>query len=152
MHRLSPTLPSRNLGIALLMALGLAGGVLAAPLPDADMPALFYSPVERQHIEQQRKGMESDDPEKSVAPEQIQFNGLVHRKEGKSTVWINQRPWPEGTMETPGRQGRIGPNGFSIDGHPLRVGETFDLNTGQKTDFIPSGAVTAPPATRQKQR
>lgn len=129
------------------MMLGGQTVALAQPDSSQDVLSLFYSPTERARIEQQRKGVmdetEGESPQ-SGASRQIQFNGWVERKEGRGTIWINQRPWLEGTQEIPGYPSHLDRKDFRlrIDGRALRVGETLDLESRTQTDLIPAGAVT----------
>lgn len=151
----SPTFPSRFFrlpficktgGMTLLMTINTLCVAQTHPAPEQEIPSLFYSAAERARIEQQRKGLDMNEAE-GVSPNtlrQIQFNGWVDRKENRSTIWINQRPWLEGTQDIPGYPSHLDhkASGLRIDGRTLRVGETLDLESKQQTDLLPSGALT----------
>ncbi len=139
--------------MALLITLSTLCAAQTQTSTEEKIPSLFYSATERSHIEQQRKGgIDTDEGEggnggenrSKNASRQIQFNGWVDRKEGKGTLWINQRPWLEGTQDIPGYPSSIDQKNarLHIDGRVLRVGETLDLESRQQTDLLPSGALT----------
>jgi hypothetical protein len=110
-------------------------------MPTAARPVgtLFYSPAERQAIETQRHGEATATG--AVPSTHVQFAGQVRRERGKGTVWLNNRPLPEGQAGVLKQPPAIISNGILIDGQSLRVGETLDLSTGQRADVVPPGAI-----------
>lgn len=143
-RRPSPSLtPSprtlRRAALALLLTIGAAASSLATPTAETEMGMLFYSPAERAAIERARSG--SGAVVEEAAPSALQLSGLVRRGGGKSTAWINNRPWPEGPLNVARHAATVGAGGVSVDGRPLRVGETLDLTTGQRSDVVAAEAV-----------
>ncbi len=101
---------------------------------------LFYSPVERLEITHARGDLESSEAE---APTRLQLDGLVKRGGGKSTAWLNGKPVAEGLPVAQQPAPVINKAGVAIDGKPLRIGESLNLTTGERSDFIPQGTFTA---------
>lgn len=99
---------------------------------------LFYSPSERSTISSAREGKTGDETASGLA-----VSGIIKRDNGKGTVWINNKAVAEGQPVPPAAAPGITTQGITIDGKPVRVGETVNLVTGEKTDLIPSGAVSA---------
>lgn len=118
---------------------------LAMPLPaqsaaeSADkLGVLFYSPAERLDIARARSDSR---PVAEQAPANLRLDGLVKRAGGKSTAWVNGQPVPEGSPI--GRQPApaIEKTGVAIAGRHLRIGESLDQMTGERSDLLPQGAV-----------
>ena len=82
-----------NLKIKLLLIFVLSvtvSLVSAAEYNAQELGKLFTSPSERQKIDAQRRGEASEQQvTKRVVPSSISVNGLVVRKGGNSSVWIN---------------------------------------------------------------
>lgn len=68
--------------------------------------------------------------------------GLVKRQGGRSTMWLNGQPVPEGAATAQGHTPRSTANGIVLNGTGLRVGESLDLSTGQRSDVLAPGSVT----------
>lgn len=68
--------------------------------------------------------------------------GLVRRQGGHSTMWLNGQPVPEGNTTAQGHTPRSTANGIVLNGTGLRVGESLDLSTGQRSDVLAPGSVT----------
>ena len=104
------------------------------------METLFYTPLERQKVVRARlaqvdPGLESDaQAESSFA----KLSGVVRRAGGKGTVWINGMPVPEGNL----KNGKIRGMDAIVDGQRLRVGESIDKSSGERSDVVEPGAVT----------
>lgn len=127
---------SPQLCAALLVSLSTVCPLLHAAQADkADLNTLFYTPLERQAIALARKG--SPD-EVQQATSVFQYQGIVRRGAGKNTLWINGKSLPEGARQTPQT------HGFDavVEGARLRVGQSIDSVSGQRSDVVVPGAVT----------
>jgi hypothetical protein len=103
---------------------------LANPL--ADLQTLIYSPAQRQEITRGRMGLAGVQDEPTT-----RLNGVVHRAAGKGTVWINNQPYREGSAPA----GPIRGVDALVEGRQLRVGESVDKASGERTDVLAPGAV-----------
>ncbi len=133
------TQPPRRATAALLWL------ALAALLPaqasaeNADaLGMLFFSPAERQEIARARNDSR---PVAEQPPASLQLDGLVKRADGRSTAWLNGQPVPEGSPIARQPAPAIEKTGVAIAGQRLRIGESLDLMTGERSDFLPQGAV-----------
>lgn len=128
-----------------LGVLGIVLGVSAvatealSPAPADRLGTLFYSPAERSAISLGRQGEAATTVEASSV---VNVSGIVKRERGNSTVWINGRAVPEGQSVTPVARTTISITGVTLDGQHVRVGETVDINTHERTDIVAPGAVT----------
>lgn len=125
----------------------LVTSALARP-PEAStalpLGTLFYSPAERQTIEGQRRGevpASAASPSTPASSERIEFSGQVRRAQGKGTVWINGQPVAQGQAGALRQTPTLTPHGIRIDEQSLRVGESIDLSSQQRSDIVPPGAV-----------
>lgn len=140
----------RAFAFALLLA-GTAGVACAAQ----PLGRLFFTPAERAALDITR--IQKRVPEKPVLaaeqqvdaapppPQVITFDGVVRRSDGKSTLWLNNRPFDEreglsGLAVT----GRIRPDGGVTLQVPetgasinLRVGQRAELHTGRVVEGRP---------------
>ena len=123
---------SSALGLVVLSLSAWAGN---APVESLD--TLFYTLAERQAMVRGRAGP----VEEEVAVTQLAVSGLVKRERGNSTVWINNRPVPEGMSAAPVRSTEISKAGVSLDGQFVRVGEILNVQTGQRIDVRPAGSM-----------
>jgi hypothetical protein len=105
----------------------------AGPSPVADLQTLFYTPAERHAITLRRSGQEG-----AAAVTATRLTGVVRRGGGKGTVWVNGKPYAEGSRDT----GAIKGVDAMVDGRRLRVGEGIDTATGARVDIVAPGAVT----------
>lgn len=112
--------------------------VLAQSAQDR-LGTLFYSPAERAVIAATRKG---DDLAREANAARVSVSGVVRRAGGKGTAWINGRPIAEGETLTATGIPTIQPGRVLINGEPVRVRETLELETGIRGDALPPGAVT----------
>ena len=123
----------------------LAALVLAfafAPAASAQTPLgrLFFTPEQRAALDARRKARIPDKPAAAIIESPTtRLDGRVVRSGGKSTVWVNGMPIPEGSqpegMRVTPRPGepaqaglRIGESERDVD---LKVGETLDRGTGE---------------------
>ena len=122
--------------VSLSALLALYPGTAAASQTSTDnLGVLFYSPTERMTIVRGRSENTADE----IPSSSLQLDGLVRRGQGKSTVWINSRPIPEERSITQKHAVAVTPAGVAVDGKPLRIGESVDLTTGQRSDLVPPG-------------
>lgn len=97
-----------------------------------ELQTLFYTPAQRQEMSHARQGLAGIAEATST-----RLNGVVHRAAGKGTVWLNHQPHREGSP--PG--GPIRGVDALVDGRQLRVGESVDKVSGERTDVLVPGAV-----------
>lgn len=116
---------------------------LAAPAPTSPartgappLATLMYSPAERAALERERQGVLGAD-----AATRLHLEGIVQRARGKSTAWINHQALEQGQGWPGLRRSTIAADAVTLDGRRLRVGETLDLSTGQRSDSIAPGSV-----------
>lgn len=107
----------------------------AAPV-GASLGTLFYTPAQRQGIQQARQPNLT--PE-SAAPSVTNLQGVVRRDLGKGTVWINGKAIAEDGAKAPRIQGVDA----VVDGKRLRVGESIDAISGARSDVVAPGSVTS---------
>jgi len=107
---------------------------------------LFFTPEQRQALDARRRARLPDRPSAPViASPTTRLNGYVSRDNGKSTVWVNGEPLPEGAPEAPriGDTGRVTVNvGESGSRGSLRPGETLDRGTGEVKDVLGNGEIS----------
>jgi hypothetical protein len=110
-----------------------------APHPPSErLGTLFYSAAERSAITSARQGQPDAAPSSSL----MTINGVVKRKSGNSTAWVNGQAVRDGQPVPPAARLTTTGDGVLLDGQPVRVGETLDLTTLQRNDIVAPGAVT----------
>ncbi len=128
---------------ALLLALLGAG-----PAAAQELQRLFFTPEQRAALDARRAARLPDKPAVAVESPTTRVDGYVKRSSGKSTVWVDGEPLPEG-LQLEGlrvRRGNdptrvtvsVGEDGRRVE---LRVGETLDRATGEVKDVIGDGEV-----------
>ncbi|MBK6638746.1 MAG: hypothetical protein IPG34_14465 [Rhodocyclaceae bacterium] len=127
---------SRVLTAALLVSVGTVNANQAL---GEGLPTLFYSPIERKLLSSAREGSDGAGVNAGTA---LSVTGLVKRGSAKSTVWLNGTSLREGELAPSGEVPRIGKRSIEISAQEVRVGETLDLESGARTDFVPDGSVT----------
>lgn len=138
--------PSR-MPLRALAALCTTLSLLASPAVHAQtqpLGRLFNTPQERAQLDARRAGAET--PPASGAqtplppPQPLQVNGVVLRSGGRGTVWINQSPAPDSSVNV--RKDRSVslrlPSGRRII---LKPGQSYDETTGTISN-IGSGNAT----------
>jgi hypothetical protein len=135
MKRLAP--------LALLLALLPAG-----PASAQELGRLFFTPEQRAALDSRRVARLPDKPAAVAELPTTRVDGYVKRSSGKSTVWVDGEPTPDGLQIEGLRVQRgndptrvtvtVGEDGRRI---VLRVGESFDRATGEVKDVIGDGEV-----------
>jgi hypothetical protein len=132
--------------------IGLALLLTAAATAHAQEPLgrLFFTPEQRTALDARRKARIPDKPAAVVAESPTtRVDGQVLRSGGRSTVWVNGEPAPEG-IEQEGlrvRPGRSEPGQVSVTvgeserKFDLRVGEKLDRGSGEVRDVIGDGRI-----------
>ena len=111
---------------------------------------LFFTPQQRDALDARRKARVPDRPTAPVASPTTRLDGYVQRSGGRSTVFINGEPVPEGSAEAPRvdtgrRDGRV-PVGVGEGARvPLKPGEAVDRGTGEVRDSIGGGLIEVKP-------
>lgn len=129
--------PRAGLGLLATMLAISALAVEAPSQPGERLGTLFYSAAERSAMTRGRQGAMAID-----ANTVVNVNGIVKRERGNSTVWLNGQAVNEGQSLPPTTRTIISNTGVTLDGRPVRVGETLDIDTHERTDIVAPGAVT----------
>lgn len=103
--------------LVLLVSWALAASAAASPLG-----RLFFTPEQRAALDGQRH---ADASRHDVGSATMRLDGIVARRGGGATVWINGRP----------QRDRV------ADADNLRVGESIDLLTREKRDVVAPGTL-----------
>lgn len=130
------------LGWGSALSVLLAGSALAAQASVSAgerLGTLFYSAAERAAIVRARQ----DEPDAPASSSQITVNGVVKRHGGPSTAWVNGRAVVEGQPVPPATRLGVTARGVTLDGAAVRVGESLDMSTRERSDIVAPGAVTS---------
>lgn len=137
---------------------------LATPpsLAAQELGRLFLTPEQRATLDARRKARIPDKPAATPVVESptTTVDGLVRRQGGRSTVWVNGMPNPEGLQPDGGqvRPGRGSAPNVSItvgEGErqfQLKPGQKLDRGTGEVTDVLGDGSVRVGPARKPAPR
>jgi len=98
---------------------------------------VFYSPAERAALVAARAGI----TQSAV----YTLNGITQRGAGKTVAWINGRAVTEDPPDLAIPSLVIKRDHILIEGHPIRVGETLDIISGQRVLRLPEQAVRVKP-------
>lgn len=141
-----------------LVAIACVLAGLAAPAAAAEeLGRLFFTPQQRAELEARRKARIPDKPTAPVIESPVTtVNGYVQRSGGRSTVWINGQPIPQGTQPEgthvyPGASpSRVGV-GVAADRRrfELEVGQSVERDTGKVKGLLNGGEIVVgqpPPA------
>ena len=132
-------------GLLVLIAI-----VAYAPAEAQELGRLFFTPEQRTALDARRKARIPDKPTAVVVESPVtRLDGLVSRGSGRSTVWVNGEPVPEGTQPEglrvrPRRTDsarvtvEIGESDNQVD---LKIGQSFDRSTGEVRDSLGDGEV-----------
>ena len=138
----------------------------AAAAPAAELGRLFFTPAQRAALDAARKQnvrveIANEDTERpqqpaAPAPRDLSVNGLIQRSDGKSTVWVNNKPLAGDTAGGYNVTTRRGDNRVNLtapDGGrsvQLKVGQTLEVQSGTVEEGFRRRAAAAPeekPAT-----
>lgn len=143
------------MSIKLSFAAALLGLTLAQTLHAEPLGRLFLTPERRATLERQR--LLNIQAAQALESSTMNLNGVVVRSSGKHTVWINDRAQHDNTAPagvsaqvTSRDPARAVLNAGEDNPAPLKVGETFNRATGNKTDVIGDGRVSVkrPPSPK----
>lgn len=121
--------------------------------PDAgaeDLGRLFFTPEQRGALDARRKARIPDKPAAIAIESPVtRIDGVVSRRGGKSTTWVNGEAVPEGTQPEglrvqPKRKdtGRVVVNVGETEAEvDLKIGQSFDRGTGEVRDSLNGGDV-----------
>ncbi|QDX82756.1 hypothetical protein B9N43_16860 [Denitratisoma sp. DHT3] len=124
--------------LAVLLACALSSLTpVAAGTPPPRLGTLLFSPEERMAITAARGGAGAA---AATADRSVTLGGVVRRNKGRSTAWINGAAVVEGSAVPEVGTPRIAPKQIVIDGRPVRIGETLNLDHGTRSDFLPGDA------------
>ena len=136
----------RRLSTALLLVAVLT----APPVAAEELGRLFFTPEQRSALDARRKARIPDKPAANVVESPVtRINGYVSRGAGKSTVWVNGEPIPEGSQPEGMRvyprstdssrvTVELGETDTQVN---LKIGQSFDRGTGEVRDAIDGGEV-----------
>ena len=125
-----------------------AGFSLAMPVYAEDLGRLFFTPEQRGALDARRKARIPDKPTAVVVESPVtRIDGVVSRRGGKSTTWVNGEAVPEGLQPEglrlrPKRNDNsrivvnIGETDSEVD---LKIGQSFDRGTGEVRDSLNGG-------------
>ena len=125
-----------------------AGFSLAMPAYAEDLGRLFFTPEQRGALDARRKARIPDKPTAVVVESPVtKIDGVVARRGGKSTTWVNGEAVPEGSQPEglrvrPKRNDNsrivvnIGETESEVD---LKIGQSFDRGTGEVRDSLNGG-------------
>jgi hypothetical protein len=122
------------------------------PCTAQELGRLFFTPEQREALDARRKARVPDRPAAPVASPTTRLDGYVQRSGGRSTVFINGEPVPEGAAEAPRLDARRGdgrvpiPVGEGRARFPLKPGEVLDRGTGEVSDVIGKGEIRVRPS------
>ncbi|MFA6971572.1 MAG: hypothetical protein WC208_09245 [Gallionella sp.] len=98
---------------------------------------VFYSPAERAALVASRSGITQ-----SVL---YTLNGITQRGAGKSVAWINGRAVTQVPQDAAIPSLVINRDHILIEGKQIKVGETLDIISGQRTLRLPEKSVQLKP-------
>jgi len=118
--------------------------VISTPCAAQELGRLFFTPEQRQALDQRRRARVPDRPSAPlVVSPTTRMDGYVQRRGGKSTVWVNGEALPETAPEAP----RIGSGRVTVNigeggaRAGLRPGEVLDRGTGEIRDVLGEGEI-----------
>lgn len=124
--------------------------LLSTPAAADELGRLFFTPEQRSALDARRKARIPDKPAAVVVESPVtRLDGFVSRSGGKSTVWVNSEPVPEGSQPEglrvhPRRtdSGRVKVDiGETANQVELKIGQSFNRETGEVRDSLDGGDV-----------
>jgi len=132
--------------LAMVMTLALLG--LPPAVRAEALGRLFLTPERRAVLERQRQLNIQEKTQETVEIEKLHLNGVVHRSGGKATIWVNGRPqrideYNGGIAIRPSSKepGKVAVGVGDERPTSMRVGETLNRGTQEKTDGLAGGQV-----------
>jgi len=122
-----------------------ATAALALPHPGhtREIGRLFFGPAERANLEKMRLAPPPPEPPKVEEVKRpvgtVSVNGIVTRSSGRSTTWVNGEAAHDALRPTDSTA-RV-PVGETKRAVPLRVGETLDIDSGERRDLLGGGSI-----------
>jgi hypothetical protein len=133
--------------------------IAALPTPATAQEAvgrLFFTPAQRASLDgarsqRARTTLGTDNQEEQAVPaaQTLRYGGMVRRSDGKSTVWINNRPVNDNEPARSAVVGRVHPDG-SVSLQVPQSGRNVELKPGQSIELL-SGAIEESYSRRQVQ-
>jgi hypothetical protein len=127
----------------------LVAAALALPaVPGAEpLGRLFYTPGQRAQLDTARSqrsrapAVAAEQEPAAAVPELLTYDGMVRRSDGKTTVWINNRPIHDGRPATiVPFTSKLRPDG-SVKLGVTQTDQSVDLRVGQSAELM-SGTIT----------
>lgn len=129
----------------LFLALVLAVGDAAAAEP---LGRLFFTPVQRTQLDvarsQKIRAPFAPEPEEAApVPEVVTYGGIVRRSDGRTTVWLNNRPINDGkaAARMPVTS-RVRPDG-SVNLEVPQTNRSVNMKVGDSLEMV-SGSIEEP--------
>lgn len=129
-----------------MLAAALALLLLVPPARSEPLGRLFITPERRAVLERQRQLNIQEKTQETVEVDKVHLNGVVHRSGGKATIWVNGRPQRDDDRNTgialrpsPKDPGRVAISVGDENPTTLRIGETLNRGTQEKTDGLAGG-------------
>lgn len=133
---------------------------IASPAPAAQpIGRLFFTPAERAQLDVARTQKHraapvasTQQPEPPPAPQIITYSGIVRRSDGKSILWLNNRPLEEKeALSALAVTGRVGPDG-AVTLRVPQTGSSVNLKVGQRAELqtgkVAEARSTVPPPAK----
>ncbi|MDB5924016.1 MAG: hypothetical protein JWN13_2952 [Betaproteobacteria bacterium] len=146
--------------LLMLFAMALASAATATE----PLGRFFFTPAERARLDQARiqkqrapQAVIADAIAPPPLPEVITYSGIVRRSDGRSILWLNNRPAEEKeALSGLPVNGRVGADGAVTLYVPqtgstiqLKVGQRAELQTGTVAEARPAAAASTTPAPKQ---
>lgn len=115
----------------------------AGTVAGADLGRMFFTPAQRATLDSARKQnlrteIGSDNQQAAPVSQNLSVNGVVRRSDGKSTVWLNNRPVTE--RQTGGVNVSTTSNDSRVKLTVPERGRSIELKVGQTVEIV-SGAI-----------
>ena len=128
---------SGRLAAAIVLMLG------AGTAASADLGRMFFTPTQRATLDNARKPnirgeVGSDNAQAAPVPQNVSVNGVVQRSDGKSTIWLNNRPVAE--PQAGGINVMPSKNDNRVKLTVPKSGRSVELKVGQSVEIV-SGTI-----------
>jgi hypothetical protein len=123
------------------------------PTQAQEFGRLFLTPEQRATLDARRKARIPDKPSAVAQSPVSRLDGVVRRRDGRSTVWVDGSPnalelQSEGPRIEAGRRDPLGaslPIGEADRRVEMRAGERLDRGSGEVKDVLGAGALKVGP-------